>query len=134
MIQVATIVLGLLTGCMAQKSQPHSSLSTSNVVKVQKVDTDTKLKSEYFAYTDAKGREVKHGIFIALYENGRKYIEANYDRGELDGKCTIFTEEGKSEVEGVYRRGKPWDGEFQVGHEIRRFAAGKLVTNRTDEK
>lgn len=118
----------LLSGC------EYSSKSVPNVVKVQKIDADTKLKSEYFAYTDAKGREVKHGIFIAWYGNGQKYIDANYDRGELDGKCTIFTEEGKPEVEGVYRHGQPWDGEIQVGHEIRKYSAGKLLSSRTDEK
>lgn len=117
-----------LAGC------EHGTPQPSNLVKVERVDNDTKLKVSYTAYKDEAGREVKQGAYVMWYENGRKYIEANYDRGELDGKCTIFTEEGKPEVEGVYRQGKPWDGEFQVGHEIRKYSAGKLVSSRTDEK
>ena len=117
-----------LVGCERGTPQPP------NLVKVERVDSDTKLKVTYTAYTDEAGREVKQGTYVMWYQNGRKYIEANYDRGELDGKCTIFTEEGTPEVEGVYRHGKPQDGEFQVGHEIRKYAAGKLVGSRTDEK
>ena len=118
----------LLAGC------EHGTPQPPKLVKVERVDNDTKLKVTYTAHKDDAGREVKQGAYLMWYENGRKYIEANYDQGELDGKCTIFTEEGKPEVAGVYRHGKLWDGEFQVGHEIRKYSAGKLVSSRTDEK
>ena len=117
-----------LVGC------EHGAPQPANLVKVERVDSHTKLKVTYTAYTDDAGREVKQGAYVMWYQNRRKYIEANYDRDELDGKCTIFTEEGKPEVKGVYRHGKPQDGEFQVGHEIRKYGAGKLVSSRTDEK
>jgi hypothetical protein len=118
----------VLAGC------EHGTPQAPNLVKLEKVDDSTKLKVTYTAYRDYAGREVKQGVYVIRYENGQEYIEANYDRGELNGKCTIFSEEGKPEVTGVYRNGKPWDGEFQIGHEIRKFAAGKAMSSRTDEK
>ena len=112
----------------------HGTPQQPNLVKVERVDKDTKLKETYTAYTDSKGREVKHGSCVIWWDNGAKYVEANYDHGELDGKCSVFSENGKVQIEGWYRHGKPWDGEFHFGHEIRKYDAGKLVSSRTDEK
>lgn len=66
--------------------------------------------------------------------NGMKYVEANYDRGKLHGKCVVWSEDGKEKLEGWYRHGKPWDGEFHFGHEIRKYAAGKLVNSRATDR
>lgn len=116
----------LIVGCR------HGSDLPLNLLKVDTVDNDTNLKVTYTAYREKAGREIKHGVLVMWYESGRKYIEANYSRGELNGKFTIFTEEGKPEVEGIYRHGKPWDGEFQIGHEIFQYAAGKSMGKRVD--
>src|SRR5262249_32307079 len=109
-------------------------LQPPDLVKVEGVDLDTELKVSYMAYQNAAGHEVKHGNYVMWYENGRKYLEATYDQGKLNGKCTIFSEAGEPEIVGMYHHGKPWNGEFQVGHEIRKYAAGKFMSRLTGEK
>ena len=102
------------------------------VFKVEGIDPETNLQTRYFAYKDMGGREVKHGSFSLSYPSGAKYVEANFVDGLIDGKCVIYSEEGRAEVVGIYRRGEPWDGEFQVGHEIRRYSRGQFVSTGGD--
>lgn len=126
-IYLTILVLIFTPACIS-----HQDAIAQEIVSIRKIDSESGLPSEYFAYKDSKGREVRHGSFILRYRSGAKYLAANYVRGELDGMCTIFTEEGKVEVEGEYRRGTPWSGEFQIGHEIRNYAQGRLIGSRTD--
>ena len=116
----------LLLGC------ENSARRTLNVLEVQKIDADTQLKCEYFAYTGPDGREVRHGKSVLWYQSGGKYLESNYSHGELDGRCVVFSEDGKEQIVGWYRHGKPWQGEVQFGHEIRKYSGGKLLGSRTD--
>ena len=118
-------VVGLATGCSSQMR--HEPL-----IKVEKKDEETNLWVEYYAYKGPNGDEIRQGLFLIKYNSGSKYIEAHYKAGLLDGRCFIFSEEGKIEVSGLYKNGKPWDGEFQVGHEIVKYADGKLIGVRND--
>lgn len=118
-----SIVLSLC-GCV-------NSTSHSKVAKIRKNDPDTKLKSEYYAYTDSKGREIKDGPYKLWYPSGAKYVEGSYSNDKEDGKWVVLSEDGKVKLIGWYREGKPWDGDFYFGHEIRKYLAGKLLAIRS---
>jgi len=61
----------------------------------------------YYAYTDADGREVKHGIF-ENFQDGRLAQQANYRNGKLDGTITYWNVLGAKTQELYYRADTPY--------------------------
>jgi hypothetical protein len=110
----------------------HRMPGTPALTKIERIDPDTNLRETYTAYRDDRGEEVQQGGYVMWYNNGSKYIEANYDRGELDGKCLIYSDDGKLQVEGWYRHGKPWSGTCQIGEELHRYSWGVDLGKQTD--
>src|SRR5262245_53719828 len=62
-----------------------------------------KLKAEYGV--DAEGR--RHGRYVEYFESGKKRIQANFSRGELDGEFIEFYESGEVSGKKVLAKGKP---------------------------
>lgn len=61
---------------------------------------------------------------ILFYADGSKYIEANYVEGRLHGMCVIYDRMGAVALRGEYRNGLPWNGKFQIGHELEYYSNG----------
>ncbi|HSK42861.1 MAG TPA: hypothetical protein VLA83_03120 [Candidatus Binatia bacterium] len=61
----------------------------------------------YYAYTDADGREIKHGVF-ENYQDGRLVQQAIYRDGKLDGTITFWNMLGAKTQELYYRAGTPY--------------------------
>jgi hypothetical protein len=77
----------------------------------------------YYAYTDADGREIKHGAF-ENFQDGRLVQEANYRNGKLDGTITYWNVLGAKTQELYYRAGTPYG--------LANFANGKLLSMRQE--
>lgn len=73
----------------------------------------------YYAYTDAHGAEVKHGVF-ENFQDGRLEQRANYRDGKLDGTITYWNMLGAKTQELYYRANTPYGWA--------NFANGKLLT------
>lgn len=73
----------------------------------------------YYAYTDADGREVKHGAF-ENFQDGRLVQRANYRDGKLDGTITYWNVLGIKTQELYYRMDTPYGWA--------NFANGKLFS------
>jgi hypothetical protein len=61
----------------------------------------------YYAYSDADGREIKHGIF-ENFQDGRLVQQATYRYGKLDGTITYWNLLGAKTQEIYYRAGAPF--------------------------
>lgn len=96
-----------------------------NTLTGESIDEGSGLLARYSFYIDAKGVKVRHGAMILFYNDGSKYIEAKYFEGLLHGVCHIYDRKGGLSLSGEYRNGIPWNGGFQVGHEIEYFSNGK---------
>ena len=118
-----TGVLLILSGCGSAPNDP--SVTGHNLTVVDKVEDGSHY--HYTAYRDFLGREKIEGKFEMWYPNGKKYIEASYSKGELNGPVIIFWKDGAGRYEGVWKDGRPWDGVVQVGHELKKFRDGKFV-------
>lgn len=77
----------------------------------------------YYAYTDAHGTQVKHGIF-ENFQDGRLVQRANYRDGKLDGTITYWNMLGAKTQELYYRAGTPYGWA--------NFAGGKVVSMRQE--
>ncbi len=126
---IGLAVLVLLVGC----TNPDA-YSPPQQVTVEHYEKQTRSKEVYSAYIDSRGRLVMHGSYINYYANGKKYIEANYEHGKLQGQFKLYSIDGASADVGTYRQGKPWDGLLQRGHSMVRYSNGVaigVVTNGT---
>lgn len=64
---------------------------TTKTIKEYTPDKKTLLK-EYKVLR--KNEEIKHGKYIAFYENGKPLEIATYNKGKLDGERTLYYENG----------------------------------------
>ena len=58
-----------------------------------------KLKQQYSTYTDDKGKEIRHGVFTAWFENGQKRVEVKFLDGEPTGALLAWYASGKRRAE-----------------------------------
>ena len=114
------VVTLLVVGCSSSRVERRT-------YTVEGVDPQSNLKSTIDVYRDRAGREVCHGKYMLWYPSGSKYWEAEFKEGRPDGLCRIFDRNGNVAVQGSYRDGRPWNGTFQVGHEIQTYTNGILV-------
>jgi hypothetical protein len=77
----------------------------------------------YYAYAEANGSEVKHGLF-QNYQDGKLTQEATYRDGKLDGAMTFWNLLGAKTQELYYRAGTPYGWA--------NFAGGKLLSMRQE--
>jgi hypothetical protein len=73
----------------------------------------------YYAYTDANGHEIKHGVF-ENYQEGQLAQQASYRDGRLDGTIMFWNMLGAKTQELYYRAGIPYGWA--------NFANGKLLS------
>ena len=86
----------------------------------------------YCAWRNAKGRLVKHGLYIGFYGNGQRASKGNYVDGSQNGKWTFWYENGRIRLEAEYRLGKKhgrWVFRDRKGSEVRavEYACDKEV-------
>jgi antitoxin component YwqK of YwqJK toxin-antitoxin module len=110
-----------LVGCAHGQKEANVEL-----LKIERQDARTRTTESYTGYLNAKGRLVRHGLYVDHYPSGAKYVEAHYKHGKLDGEFRVFTEEGQTALVGSYKQGKPWDGLLQSGDHVKRYADGKF--------
>lgn len=60
----------------------------------------------YWTYTDASGREVKHGPYQTVQEHGLLLYESNYIDGKQDGTATTWNAHGEITNKNFWRAGK----------------------------
>lgn len=48
---------------------------------------------------------VKHGAWLKYFEDGKKWLVANYEQGELSGTFEMYKSDGKPELKGTYSVG-----------------------------
>ncbi len=77
----------------------------------------------YYAYKDADGKEVKHGLF-RRFESGHLVLETTYRDGKVDGPIVYWDLLGNKTQEVYYRNGTPYGWAF--------FAQGKLLRMRQE--
>ena len=77
----------------------------------------------HYAYSDADGHEVKHGVF-ENFQDGRLVQQATYRNGKLDGTITFWNLMGAKTQELYYRAGTPYGWA--------NFANGGLLSMRQD--
>lgn len=119
MIRPLTLLAFVLScfGC----GSGHRGLVTSTY---NTVDEQSGMKATYSAYHDKNGSQVKHGRYVLWYPSGSRFVEAQYVDGKLHGVCLVFDRQGKIALKGEYKNGVPWNGQFQVGHEIQSYLNG----------
>ncbi len=105
----------------------HGRVESPEIRRIQKVDQAGHVQAEYTTYQDSKGREIKHGLYVGFYQDGTKYCELNYEHGIRDGRCTLYSIDGRQSYTGYFRKGKPWEGDIQLGERLYRFDNGRLI-------
>ena len=76
-----------------------------NTVKIESRYPNGNLKERYHIVKDRYGNPVKHGKYVARFENGRISSESTYINGEKNGRETFWYENGKIKREILHRNG-----------------------------
>ena len=61
---------------------------------------------EWCEYKDAEGKSVKHGSYVAWYDDQHKQAEVLYEHGKEHGLTTVWYPSGKKMLEGNYKGGE----------------------------
>ena len=104
----------------------------SPVHEIVKHFDNGQVRLRYFAYTNAVGREVEHGVYTSYWENGQKQHEAHFICGMQEGEEVYWHENGRQATAGSYRQDKAdgvrkdWYGNGQLA-DICRYKDGKQI-------
>jgi len=97
-------------GHLVKEYKKYSSETDRTILKC-----NDKCKFRYFGYKDANDKIIYHGLYEAYDDNGKTRAEILYSEGMPDGLSIIRDEKGNVEVQGIYKKGHPWDGKFVIG-------------------
>ncbi len=75
-------------------------------------------KLHMLAYWSNPEEESFQGKAIWYYEDGQKLIEANYHQNELEGKFIFYYPDGTIKAEGIYKKGRPYEGVCAYGYDL----------------
>ncbi len=84
-------------------------------------------RETYWVCRHPRGYEVRHGPAVSYYRDGTKQMEANFKHGLAHGRVVHFSMSGEKVIEGVFRNGKPWDGECAYMDTVWEYKKGRAI-------
>jgi hypothetical protein len=87
-------------------------------------------KVEYTYFIDSHGNKVKHGNYTILYANGKTFLRGEFYKGEYHGRFVAYGKNNEVLYDGIYKKGRPWDGSCFMGYWIGNYKDGVLISRR----